>query len=293
MSVSPAIFEMIVEPGEVRKQSFYIINTENYPVPVRATLQRLSPVEEEIDSSLSESFNASSWIEVSDPSHILKGKEKRQLTATATIPETAEPGGHYATIMLEPLVPRASNESSGAKTAAQVGILVFITVKGEAVTEVSFKDRMVSSLHTSGHIPIDIAVANTGAIHVLPTAKVTIRDIFGHTKDELPLKPRIVLPNTTKHFPAKWKGPAIFGIYSAQADGTYGSAQSGIDNEKQYFVVARWLPLAFTFLPLFALTIFTFKTYKRWPRAYRAFMGKPAKPYRHVENEDASENGDY
>lgn len=272
LTVSPAIFEMTVEPGEVKEREFFVINIKDKPVPIVASIKSLHPVEEIIDPSLSQSFNAASWIEMSESSHILSGKERRRLTAKVSVPANAEPGGHYATILLEPLVPVTTSRDNSAKVAAQVGVLVFITVKGDTVIDASFtKEPQISRLHTSRKVPVEVRVANTGNIHVLPTAKITVRNILGFTKDELPLKPRIVLPNTIKGFSTEWQGPRLFGIYSIQATGTYGSNQTELVGGRRFFVVVRWLPLILTLLLLAVSGRFVQKTYKRWPRAIRAF----------------------
>lgn len=285
--MSPAIFEMIVDPGEVKEREFKIINIKNEPVPVTATVKRLTPVEEEIDPALSQSFNAASWIEIPESNHILKGKERRDLTARVSVPKTAEPGGHYATIVLEPLVPTVTVDNKTAKVAAQVGIIVFITVKGEAVTEAAFSGHPdISSLQTKGEVPLKVAVANTGTIHVLPTATVEIRNIFGRSKASLPLKPRLVLPNTVKNFSTVWDDPGIFGIYSAEAEGTYGPGQTAINSGRKYFLVFRWLPFTAIALSLVAIIIFTLKTHRRWPAAYQAFKSKLPSRLRRVEEED-------
>lgn len=279
LTVGPAIFEMIVEPGETKSQAFFVNNIKDTPVPVTTTIKRLSPIEEEIDLTLSESFNAASWIEVSEPHHILKGRERRRLEATVTVPETAEPGGHYATIVLEPMVSAFSTGQSTAKVASQIGILVFITVKGDAITEATFRDNpQLSRLQTSRSVPVTAAVANTGTIHVLPSSKLVVRNLFGFNKTELPLKPRLVLPNTIKKFTTEWGKAPVLGIYSVQAVGTYGSGQTELVSGKKYFVVVRWLPILVSLVLLLAAGTFIIKTHKRWPQAYRAFMGEPAPP---------------
>jgi hypothetical protein len=276
LSVSPAIFELIVEPGEAQQKTFYIRNITDTAVPVRVSTEELAPTEEQIDKSLSNSFNASSWINLSEQNHILNNKESRPITATVQVPKTAEPGGHYATILLEPLVPAvAVSGQSGSQAAAKVGVLVFITVKGEARHQLTTHSSPgISFLQTLAHISIDAAIANTGTVHELPTAKVIVRNIFGGIEAELPIQPRVVLPNTIKTTSLQWQAPFLFGIYSAQIEGVYGSSQTPLQSDKKVFIVLQWFPLVLLSVLLVAGFMYTRKTYKRWPQAFRALLGK-------------------
>jgi hypothetical protein len=270
LAVSPAILEVAGKPGETVERKFNIQNISGQPMPVSATLDRLRPTEAEIDLSKSESFNASQWIAISEPYHILDDKERRELTAVVSVPEDAEPGGHYATIIMQPMAPETSLNGSGARIAPKVGILVFITVPGDAVRELSV-NTSASRLHLSKQVPFTAEFRNTGTIHALPTGKITIRNLFGSTKAELPLQPRIVLPNTVKEFAAEWDGPFLFGIYSAETEATYGPGQTQLTSGKRYFVVFRWLPLILAALPLVLIGWFVRRTYGRWGDALRAF----------------------
>jgi hypothetical protein len=270
LTVSPAIFEVVGEPGKTVRKEFYIQNISSQPMPVSATLDRLRPYEQEIDLKASESFNASQWIELDKPHHILDVEERRKVTATISVPKNAEPGGHYATIIWQPVVPATGLDGNSAKIAPQVGILVFITVPGDAKYDIALEDQL-GWLQLSNNITIDPRFTNTGTIHILPTTKVVVRNIIGSVKDEIELKPSIVLPNTIKEFPAKWDGPGIIGIYSAETVATYCSGQTELTSGKHYFVVFRPLPLLFVIILLYFVGRFVRQTHPRWLEAIRAF----------------------
>jgi hypothetical protein len=270
LTVSPAIFEVVGKLGQTVKKDFYIQNISDHTLPVTAAMDRLHPYEVEVDPGESESFNAAQWVKISEPHHILKTDERRKVTATISVPKNAEPGGHYATILWQPMAQIFQQEGNTAKIAPKVGILVFITVPGNAEYTVDLSNN-ASGLYWSKNIPITSEFTNTGTIHILPTPKVVVRNIFGGVEEELELKPSVVLPNTIKMFPTEWKGANLLGVYSAETMATFSPSQTPISSSRQYFVVIRPLPLLLVIALTYLLGNFVRKTSPHWPEAIRAF----------------------
>ncbi|MEX0934637.1 MAG: hypothetical protein WDZ42_02435 [Candidatus Saccharimonadales bacterium] len=271
LSVSPAIFEMVVSPGEIGTQTIYISNISDQPTPFITSVENLHLAENLINPSLSNNFNASSWISLPNPYHILDSTEQRSIEVVVEVPDTAEPGGHYASIVLRPLE-EVSSDDTGARIVPQIGVIAFITVPGDTDTEFSVDKPSVNLINSSSEIDIDINFRNTGNIHILPTAKTEIKSILGSADHQINIAPRVVLPNTTKISTATWDDPPIIGAYSAQVIGSYGSDQTSLVSDKSYFIIIRWLPLFASILLVVIASIFILKTHKRWPRAYRAFV---------------------
>lgn len=273
LNVSPAIIEVLASPGETYEHTFYIRNITSTAVPVSASLDRLKPNEEELDITDIARFDASAWIHLSEEHHILEVDQQRAITATVQIPADAEPGGHYATIWLDPVLPQGLVDQTGAKAAPRIGILVFITVKGDAAHQLAALQPQIDFINASATLSFGVKINNSGSVHEVPTAKMVVKNIFGATKGEIVVAPRIVLPNTQKSFSLSWQAPAWFGIYKAHIEATYGSDQQFFSGPTRYFVVIQWLPAIILLLILPALTVFVLKTHRRWPAAYRAFVG--------------------
>jgi hypothetical protein len=276
LTVSPAIFEVVGEPGQTVRKEFYIQNISDSAMPVSATTDRLRPYEQEIDLRLTESFNAAQWITLDEPHHILDVEERRKVTATISVPENAEPGGHYATIVWQPVAPATGLDGNSTRIAPQVGILVFITVPGDARYDIGLENK-VSWLQWSQDIEVDSAFTNAGTMHILPTSKVVVRNIFGSVKEEVDIRPSVVLPNTIKEFSTKWDDPGLIGIYSAETVATYGSDQTELSSDRSYFLVFRPLPLLLAIVILYLVGRFVRRTHPRWLEAIRAFRNTNGK----------------
>lgn len=271
LSVSPALIELTLDPGESRDKEFYVNNITKTPVPLNIGTQPLYPNEQIIDDTKTDSFDAAQWVSVDEPDNILNAGEQRQLTAKISVPESAEPGGHYATIVLEPLVP-ATEMSSGASIASRVGILVFITVSGDAIYDVELQEPSVGRLQWSRHVPITAEFLNQGTIHISPTTRVTVKNIFGDTLGEVPVQPRVVLPNTQKILRAQWRSPSLIGIYSAQIEASYGEDGTVLESGQRYFLVVQWLPVLGIVI-LASILGWLIKVGQRLPAACKAFRG--------------------
>src|SRR5690606_31726070 len=127
LAVGPAIFEVSLEPGVAHAQKIRLKNLAPTALPVTVRAQPLQPqpdvrLTEDFETS---TFDASQWFSFDESDIILRPGEERTVTVTIEPPATAEPGGHYATILFTPLAVRGGVPSSSTHLASEVGSQAF------------------------------------------------------------------------------------------------------------------------------------------------------------------------
>ena len=141
LMISPEIFELQLEKGEVYNGKVKIYNKGEAPIPLEAITSNFGA--EEISgtpvfydgSSVDEDddilFNPHKWIKIENPNFILDSGETVSIKFTISIPENAEDGGYYAVIFFEPKISASNNSyqnKSGVNIVPKIGTLLLISI---------------------------------------------------------------------------------------------------------------------------------------------------------------------
>lgn len=243
VGVSPAIIESILLPNSSKRSTVYVYNLSENPLPIKSTVQKMIP-QEEINDNQENIFSSESWINIEPKEFILKPQERKEIKINIKIPKNAEPGGHYATILFEPLIPQTSSTKS-VGIATKVGILAFLVVKGDIVENCEIISFNTKKFWLSIPINLEITLKNTGNIHLLPRGKIVIRNLRKKIITVLPLNNNMVLPQTSKPINIEWTKNNIFGRYTAELELNYGSENQSL---KSNSIVFWFMPINYTLL---------------------------------------------
>lgn len=141
LMISPEIFELQLEKGEVYNGKVRIYNKGEAPIPLEAMPSNFdaeeisgtpvfydgSSVDEEDDIL----FNPRKWIKIENPNFILDSGEIVSIKFTISIPENAEDGGYYTVIFFEPKISASNNSyqnKSGVNIVPKIGTLLLISI---------------------------------------------------------------------------------------------------------------------------------------------------------------------
>jgi ribosomal 30S subunit maturation factor RimM len=154
LMLSPEIFELQLEKGEVYNEKVKICNKGEMAIPFEAITSNFSA--EEISGTtlfydnLSDNndeendilFNPRKWMKIENPNFILDPQETASIKFTISVPENAENGGYYTVIFFEPKISSSGNiyqNESGISVVPKIGTLFLISVgKREKLADVSF-----------------------------------------------------------------------------------------------------------------------------------------------------------
>lgn len=272
-TVSPAIIELTGKPGESFSSELTFQNLAENPTTATVTTDSLIPIDNIIDQGKRSQFDASSWIDVPKPNLIFDAGDLQTLKFNVSIPENANPGGHYAFINLRSgVVARA--DSSKAKVAPQLGVSVFITVEGEVneIAEIVQSDLEISNLVRGTNNEISFRVRNLGNVHILTSPKVSISR-SGERIESINVPAQLILPNTEKTFTAEWNADVSFGKYELTAEMTYGSQSIPLASIPTSFYVTPSIGLILLIILVVPLLAFAIIRYKNIPKVIQVLKG--------------------
>lgn len=273
LGVSPAIVEHALIPGQTVSFTLQVNNVTNFPLPVKGFVKDLRLQAENLKTSERSRLDASKWFTIEEPDFILQPRQIRIIKGTIQPPVDAVPGGHYATVFFQPLLPRDALSPSMAYVNTRVGVLAFLIIKGdiEQKSELA-KPLMTSRLARHGPITFTFGVRNTGNVHLMPSGSIKVYDRHNRQVGNLAVPSGIILPETAKEYSIQWDPPSNIGEYRAVLE-----AKSGADVELErttiIFWIFPWIEALLLILVLSALAVFIIKTKKRWANAWRVLRG--------------------
>lgn len=236
MSAAPQIFELDVFPGEILNEKITVGNLSEAALPVAVksvdfTAEGDSGEMVFDESSQDASFASRFWFKIENRNFILEPGGKRDVMFSINIPQNAEPGGHYATMLFEPQLPSFYFKQGQPRAIPVIGVLFLISVKnlslepqsGKKLEVVEFSipkaDRMSSlenaaskllgSMADAAEVTItkktpssfSIKIKNNDIYHLKPSGKVLIYDIFNRKVGETEVPQKTILPGKVRNFP--------------------------------------------------------------------------------------------
>ncbi|EDK72735.1 hypothetical protein TM7_0107 [candidate division TM7 genomosp. GTL1] len=185
ITVSPAITEWLVAPGNTLTKTILLVNTTDKLVPIQAVVSGL-----DVDQPASEQnravYDASKWFTVGKPDFILRPKQAKKVTVRMSAPQKAEPGGHYATIHFRQLSPISARRQTNV--VASIGTLAFIVVKGRIVKWL--QPGSLTAEKQSGKLVVKASIHNTGNVHAIPEGELPVVRVSGKPAAKLPMSAR-------------------------------------------------------------------------------------------------------
>jgi len=276
LGVAPAITELILTPGKKNQSVISVSNITNFPLPVKGNVKSFIGFDQKVTDEVfnQEIFDASAWIKIEPADFILQPREKKEIKLIVSPPLKAEPGGHYATVYFQPLLPVEVLSPQTAYLTARVGVLTFLVVKGEIQEKAFLSDPPKIPFRQFGPVDFKIPFSNEGNIHLNPTGEVLIKSIFNKEVAKLSLSAnKIILPKTTRDLEFNWEKRFLLGKYRAQINILYGTEHQKLTQELVFWVIP-WLLIIFFFGVLTTLLVFFIILRKRVGLAFRVLLGK-------------------
>ena len=255
VAVIPPRFELFGGPGDTVVEKLRVRNDATVSQKYTVDVEDFKAKDDEggvdlIDptSTAVTSYQLAKWITVEPHEFSVDAGAERVLDITVKIPKTAEPGGHFASV----LVRRAGTASAGgAAVDTRVGSLILLRVSG-SVTESASVDyfKAENSFAQYGPVTLDLRTVNNGNVHVAPRGTIVITNTFGQKVAEIPLSSANVLPGSARIARTLWDQKNLVGRYTATLVAQYGQ-NNGPDGKPETLSAST----TFTIFPLYLLWI--------------------------------------
>ena len=235
-TVSPTIFDMTANPGQVFRSTVRIINTNKFELHVYVDLNNFTPKGEDgvpvfttIQKSPDGQTTFAEWI---DTEHelVIGAEQTVELPLTITVPDGASPGGHFAAIMISTKPPLGESGKTQVQTAQTISSLFFMRVTGDVKENSAIRSFRTSSYFLSKpEATFEIRIENKGNVHVQPQGEIKIYNMWGQERGTIPVNQQTlfgnVLPNSVRKYAFTWSSEwsvSDMGRYTAVATLAYG-----------------------------------------------------------------------
>lgn len=267
VTITPTRFEVSGNPGETLNEEILLINETEDAETFYPSYANFEAQGESGDPAFVEPRSGlGTWIRTEEQAITLLPNQQRIVPFTITIPENAEPGGHFAVVFWGTSSGNSGSVSVGAKT----GILVLLSVKGKVEEDAGLLNfNTVGNKFWYSTLPVsfEYRFKNDGGDRIKPRGKIAIRDTIFIPAKNLNANPTEgnILPASTRKFKVdwlefqypedyvapteffkkflsdvnyQWKNFAV-GLYSARLDVAYGT--EGVHAKSMvFFFVFPW-----------------------------------------------------
>lgn len=275
ISISPLTFELTVNPGDVLVNKLKVYNPTDNTVAIKMEVEDFIAYGElgevRIESEETKTYSLKRWVRTDPETFTLGPKEQKFVDFIITVPENAEPGGHYGSV-LATTAGVIGPGITGTAVAQKVGSLVLLTLSGEVQESLRVKEFSAPKFSEYGPIPFIIRFENAGTVHVRPMGFVTIADWRGKKVDDIEFPQKNVIPGAVRKVEASWDKKWLVGRYTATLVGSYGTENIPLSPSVITFWVFPWKIGLGIFLGLLLVVLFFTLTRRRWRMAMRALF---------------------
>lgn len=217
----PSRFTLSLAPGEERtvevqivsragQEHTYVFETEDFAAgtDAKGSTTLFGPT--------AGPYPGRTWVKAAVPSIVLGHGQRAFVPVTVRVPANAEPGDHYAALLLKRTLSANETTNKGFDIVSRVGVLFLVSVKGPVTEDarlVSLTSR--SPLYWFFPAFFELKAENKGTVYAAPTGTIEIRNILGLTIDEIPVKDWVVLRESSRVFPFEWRPNFALGRYTA------------------------------------------------------------------------------
>lgn len=167
-------------------------------------------------------YSLKDYIKPEQNSFKLKSKQRGVIDVVISIPNDAEPGGHYGSVLVSsaPSSEEGDEIDNKTRTVSRIGALYFVRVDGKVKEDAKLTDfRMENSkaFYEKGPFNFELLFENNSSVHLTPNGKVEVKNMIGRKVKELEVSPFFSLPDSLRASVVSWESSFAFGRYTATA----------------------------------------------------------------------------
>jgi hypothetical protein len=264
VTVTPPLIQLTIGPGDNWTSAIKVVNNNSYDVTYFSQVldmeangetgqSKFIPILGKPDPSLAASELAR-WITLPEKPITIKAGASADLQFSVRIPETAEPGGHYAAILVGTQPLGSTTKGSLMKVSTYVSSLIFVRIKGDVVESGRIREfTSDKTLYQTPKADFVLRFENLGNTHLKPEGDVTIYNMWGKQRGQVLINQDAnfgnVLPKSIRRFEFSWEADEnVFDIgrYSAVVTLAYGQDSKKNISATTYFWVVPVVPVATT-----------------------------------------------
>ena len=280
--ISPPTANFAGDPGSQSKGTVKVTNLTDSPISLKIGKQNFVAKGEEGEIELVDDANPlyslAPWFNIGVASIDVPARATREVSYTVDLPDRAQPGGRYGSIIFSSAPPKLPSGVSGATVQQNIAALVFQRINGKAIEKLDVKSFAPDKeFYEFGPVKLTARLENTGNVHEKAIGTIKIKNMLGMTVDTIPLSEHFVIPGAIRRLHNDWPAagkskPFMIGRYTAELEATYGSGQKLAASTS--FVVFPWKAAAAILSALILLILLFWRGRRRFGRAFRILAGR-------------------
>lgn len=252
LSISPALFEIAVVPGQSWQSTIKVVNSNSQPLTIYVEPVNFAPRGEGGDGSLlpvleseRDGTSVAEWITLESASYDIGPESSAGVKFTLNVPDDAAPGGHFAAFKVGTRPPNQDGRTE-LRTAQILTSLFFVRVAGDVTEQGTVREfRPQHWFQTQPEATLELRFENTGNVHLRPQGDIIIKNMWGQERGIIPINRQghfgNVLPESIRKFTFTWRGEqslSDMGRYSAEVTLVYGNdARQFVTTATNFWVV--------------------------------------------------------
>lgn len=252
IQISPATVDINMSRGGTYNIPIRVRNTTNSSLVYTESVDDFNSSGETgsphvfVDNTLPPTASIRTWVDAI-PQFTLSKQELKIIDVQVTVPDNAEPGGHYGVIRFSGATPKV--EGTGVGLSASAGVLILIRVDGAIIEKASLasfytaqndkQSFFFESSSAKDPITFVTRIQNEGNIHIKPFGTIELRDMFGGLVKSMKVgdDESNVLPKSIRRFESTYNNPWMVGLYTANLAIGYGSTGQAITRSITFWVI--------------------------------------------------------
>jgi hypothetical protein len=206
LTLSPAVFDITINPGENSKQTFRIRNDSFQPIPLQIRVDKLVSVNNKITfASPNPGDTSTSWLSFDKTTFTALPQQWTNISLTIAVPKDAAFGYYFAVHISQPAANIPNGQSTKLVSDVVLPILLTVPAPGAIASGKLVSFTTPSSFNEYLPINFTIAVKATGNIHIQPHGDIFISN-GGNTIATITVNQSFgaVLPGQTRTFQTSW-----------------------------------------------------------------------------------------
>lgn len=265
LTISPPLNEVSMDKGESKKYVVKLTNPTRNVVEVYPEVKDFKAKGEGGEPDFYQAtdettkFALSKWISFSKNKIAIAPEQFVKFEYEISVPESAEPGGHYGVMFFASEPPETRKDVSNVSLASMVGSLVLVKVPGNIQEKGTLENFDTNKFfYLNNNVSFNTRVGNLGNIHFKPKGNIEIKSIFGENVETLSVNDAggNVLPDSTRKFENKWKSDKFLcGIYKANLGLVYGDSAQKIVSSVTFIIIPWWMLIIIAVFLLLLMTL--------------------------------------
>jgi hypothetical protein len=248
IEISPVLVELNGVAGGTYKVTIKVINVTSSKLFYSVLVNDFTAKNETgtpqtlLDSTLPDAASIGSWVTLPD-GFTLESRESKTIDVTLTIPQDAEPGGHYGVIRFSGQAPDVDDTGVGLSASVQSLLLVrvdgAITEQAQILEFFSAADGNRTGVFEGSPVGFVTRIQNQGNIHLKPVGSIEVKDAFGSIVSTIPVNEEKsnVLPDSVRRFDSVVNEGWMFGYYTANLTIGYGTKGQALVSSISFWVI--------------------------------------------------------